>query len=183
MPESLPNPSPSQGQGSAPGAPLIDPNALVATFVAVLKAPVEFFKSTREEKGFKKCLVFSVAMMVVYGVLAAAALVMVGLGGGWAVRTFVRAVVFGFIGPFVGGAVLWMVCMVLAGKAPYEFSARIVAYSTAVAPVAGACLLVPYIGRLGAFLAVLYGLYIVVMGAKTLNFEPPPTAAPPAPPA
>jgi hypothetical protein len=117
-------------------------------------------------------------------VLAALALVFHGLGGGLAVRTVVQAAVSGLIGPFIGGAIIWVICLIFGGKAPYEHSARIAAYGTAVAPVAGACMLVPFIGWLGALVAWLYGLYIVVMGARTLNFEsPPPAAAPPSPPA
>lgn len=184
MADSLPNPSPSQGQGSAPGVPLFDPNALVATFVAVLKAPAFFFTSVKEERGFKKCLVFSFAMLVVYGVLAALSLLFHGLGG-IAVRTLVQSAISGLIGPFIFGAIIWVVCLVFGSKAPYEHSARISAYSTAVAPVAGACMLVPFIGGLGAAVAWIYGLYLVVMGAKALNFEPPfaPPANPPTPPA
>ena len=183
MAESLPNPSPSQGQGSAPGVPLFDPNALVATFVAVLKAPTDFFKSVKEERGFQKCLVFSVAMLVVYGVLAALTLFFHGLGG-FALRTLLQAAILGLIGPFIGGGILWVVCLVFGSKAPYEHSARISAYSTAVAPVAGACMLVPFIGWLGAWVAWIYGIYLVVMGRRRSTSSPAaPPASPPAPPA
>ncbi len=180
MPESLPNPSPSSGQGPAPAAPLFDPNALVATFVAVLKAPSDFFKSIKGEKGFQKCLIFSVAALVVYGVLAAVGLLFRSFGAGLAVATLVQSAISGIIGPFIGGAIIWVICMIFGSKAPYEHSVRISAYGSAVAPVAGVCMLVPYIGWLGALVCWLYGIYVVVMGAKALNFEPqPPPAAPP----
>jgi hypothetical protein len=181
MPESLPNPAPSSGQGSSPGAPLVDPNALVATFVSVLKTPADYFKSIKEEKGFQKCLVFSVAALLVYGVLAAIGFLFRGFGVGAAIVLLVQSAISGVIGPFIGGAVIWVICMIFGSKAPYEHSVRISAYGSAVAPVAGVCMLVPYIGWLGALVCWIYGIYVVVMGAKALNFEPkPPAAAPPA---
>jgi hypothetical protein len=170
---------PPPQQTSSPGLPPVDPSALVATFVAVLKAPAEFFKSIKDEKGFQKVLVFSVAAWVVYGVLMLVERILYGWGVGHGIRDLVQAVISGFLGPFIGGAILWVICMVLGSKAPYEPAVRICGYSYAVLPIIGLCMLVPWIGWLAALVVGIYGIYIVVMGARTLLFEPAP-AAPPA---
>lgn len=173
------SPTPSTPQAPAPGAPLVDPNALVATFMAVLKTPAEFFKSIKGETGFQKCLVFSVAMFVVQGVLLLLWQLVYYHSFGAGIGSLVQATITGFIGPFIGGLILWVICMVLGSKAPYDPSVRIAAYSSAVAPVAGACMLVPWIGWIGALAAFVYGIYVVVLGAKALNFEQPPVASQP----
>jgi len=178
MPETSPNP-PSPQQAQVPGSPLFDPAALVATFFAVIKGPGDFFRSVRNEKGFQKCVTFSVASWVVFGVLMLLFRILYGHGFGAGVRELLQDVIFGFVGPFIDGLIVWVVCLILGSKAPYEPSVRIASYASAVMPIVGVFMLVKWVGWVGALAACVYGIYIIVVGARTLNFEPPP-APPPA---
>jgi hypothetical protein len=170
---------PPPQQTSRPGLPPVDPSALVATFVAVLKAPAQFFKTIKDEKGFQKCLVFSVAMSVVAGVVSALWPLLHGQVI-TALAVIVGTVIFGgILGPFIGGLIIWIISMIFGSKAPYEPSVRISAYAYAVGPIVAVCNLVPFIGWLAGLVVWVYGIYIAYLGAKELNFEPAP-AAPPA---
>jgi len=174
MPET-PNPSPEKAP--APGIPPVDLGALLATFLGVLKGPAQFYTSIKEEKGFVKVLTFSIAMGAVYGVLRLIWWPLFGGSLGWGIRELIQSLIFGAVGPFVGGAIVWIICMFFGSKAPYEPSARIAGYASAVLPVIGVCLFVKWIGWIAALVVFAYGVYIAVIGARTLNFEPPPPAA------
>lgn len=189
MPDTSPNPTtPPPSQPSLPALPPIDPRALVATALAVVTNPTEFFRSIKGETGFAKCLVFSVAAAVVYGVLVFLSNFLWGLrvGVGFAISTaftalIVGVIVGGFVGPFLGGLVVWGLSLIFGSKAPYEPSVRIAAYSAALLPawgVASFLVVVPFVYWLVWLALCAYGVYIAVMGAKVLNFDAPaaPTA-------
>ncbi|HET6411862.1 MAG TPA: YIP1 family protein [Anaeromyxobacter sp.] len=178
MADTSPTPPPPPPQPK-PGSPIVDPAALLATFFSVIRGPGEFFKSAKEEKGLQRCVTFSVASWLVFGVLMLLERILYGHGFGAGVRELVQNVIFGFLGPFIDGLIIWIVCLILGSKAPYEPSVRIASYASAVMPIVGVFMLVKWIGWLGAVAACVYGLYIVVLGARTLNFEPPPPPSPP----
>jgi hypothetical protein len=174
-------PPPSTG----PVLPKIDPRELVATAIAVVKNPTEFFKGKKGETGFVNCLVFSVAAAVVYGALVfLSTLLFLSIAAGFgfaitaAIGALIWAVVTGIVGPFFGGLIVWGVSLIFGSKAPYEPSVRIAAYSMAVLPVVGVCSFVPVLGALAMLAAGLYSIYIAIMGARVLNFDAPPTATP-----
>src|SRR5512142_3199289 len=102
MPENAPNPPPSP----APGIPPVDPNALVATALAVLKTPAEFFKSIKDDKGFQKPLTFSVAVWAVYAILRLL-YPLFHLQIGSVIGTVIVAAICAFLVPFVGGIIIW----------------------------------------------------------------------------
>lgn len=182
MSETSPNPTtPPPSQPSGPTLPPIDPKALVATAIAVVKNPTEFFKGKKGETGFAKCLVFSVAAALVYGVLVfLSTLLFVTIAAGFglalvsAIGALVSAAIMGIVAPFLGGLVVWGVSLIFGSKAPYEPSVRIAAYSMAVLPVSGLASFVPLVGSLVMLAAGIYSIYIAVMGARVLNFEAPP---------
>ncbi len=174
MPEtSNPPPSPTP----APGIPPIDPNAIMANVLAVLKTPAEFFKSIKDEKGFQKPLMFSIIMYAVYGVCSMVWPIIHGWVG-VAVTALVVAVISGVIAPFLGGIIVWAISMAFGSKATWERAVPIAGYATATLLGVGVGALVPYIGWLIQLVSWLYGLYILYVGAKTLLFEPTPDAKP-----
>jgi hypothetical protein len=185
MPENNTPPSAPQG----PQMPPIDPKALIDTAIAVIKNPTEFFKGIKAETGFQKCLVFSVAMGVVYGVLAFVVTLIrfsmimgFGFAFGSAIGALIGGAIAGILGPFIGGLIIWGISLAFGSKATWEPSVRIAAYAMALAPVNAAVSfigLVPYIGWVSILVSLavgVYGIYICVMGAKVLNFEPAPSA-------
>jgi hypothetical protein len=171
---------------SAPQMPPVDPKKLVDTAVAVLKNPTEFYKGIKAETGFQKCLIFSIAMGVIYGVLAFCSSLLwlsIHVGFGFAIAAAVTAlitgVISGAIGPFIGGIIIWAICLAFGSKATWEPSVKIAAYSMAVYPISALGGFVPWVGWLISLAAGCYGIYIIVMGAKVLNFDAPPAAAAP----
>ncbi len=182
MPETSPNPTtPPPQPPSLPALPPIDPKALLATAIAVVKNPTEFFRGIKGETGFAKCLVFSVAAAAVYGVLiflSTLIFVSVLTGFGFAFIAAIQGLIVavlvgGLIGPFLGGLVVWGVSMIFGSKAPYEPSVRIAAYSMAVMPAVGLLSFIPVLGWILMVVPYAYAIYIAVMGAKVLNFDAP----------
>ncbi len=179
MPETAPNPPPS-----APGIPPVDPNALVATALAVLKTPADFFRSIKDEKGFQKPLTFSVAVWAVYAVLRLL-YPLFHLHIGSVIGVLVVAAIFAFVWPFVGGIILWAICMAFGSKATWERAVPIVAYSSVVVVASGIASLLliltyamaPLVMLVG-LAAAIYGIYLCYVGAKALMFEPTPEVKP-----
>ena len=185
MPETTPNPTtPPPPPSSVPTLPPIDPRALLATAIAVVKNPTEFFRGIKGETGFAKCLVFSVAAAAVYGALLFVSALLRGIiygafgnAIGVAIQALIIAViVFGLLGPFLGGLIVWGVSMIFGSKAPYEPSVRIAAYSAAVMPAMGVASFIAPVWILYFLVSLAisaYAIYIAVMGAKVLNFDAP----------
>lgn len=181
---------PTRPQGALPP---IDLRALADTAVAVIRNPTDFYRGIKAETGFQKCLVFSIAMGVIYGVLCFVGTLLafsISAGVGPAVlaalRTLIAGVFSGLIAPFVGGFLIAVISVVFGSKGPWEPSVRIAAYSMAVAPVAGAGILVSFVPLIGGVVAIVvglaawcYGIYICYLGAKVINFEAPPAATTP----
>lgn len=161
----------------APGIPPVDPNAIMANVIAVLKTPADFFKSIKGETGFQKPLMFSVIMYAVYGVCSMVWPIIHGWVG-VAVTALVVALISGVIAPFLGGIIVWAISMAFGSKATWEKAVPIAGYSTAVLLGVGVGALVPYIGWLIQLVSWLYGLYLLYVGARTLLFEPAPEAKP-----
>lgn len=187
--ETSPNPTtppPSQPSqpSSGPVLPPIDLRALVATALAVVKSPAEFFRGIKDEIGFVKCLVFSVAAAVVYGGLVFFSSFFLGLRIGFvsaigtAFTELIKGVIVGgIVGPFLGGLIVWGVSLVFGSKAPYEPSVRIAAYSSALLPAVGLASFIvglSFIFWIVTLAILAYGIYIAVTGAKILNFDAPP---------
>ena len=176
MPETAPNPSSSP----APGIPPVDPNALVKTAVAVLTAPAAFFKSIKDDKGFQKPLVFSFAVWAVYAVFRLLYplfhLQIVGV-----IATIIGAAIGAVLTPFLGGIILWAICMAFGSKATWERAVPIAAYSSVVGIVSGVASLLlivswalaPLVMLIG-LVAWIYGIYLCYVGAKAIMFEPAP---------
>jgi hypothetical protein len=175
MPDSSSNPPPA----APTRIPPFDPRSFVETALAVLTSPQEFFKGVKAEQGFVKCLLFSIPIGLVAGVLALASALVHGGGLGLGLGLLVQYAIGGLLGPFIAGLVVWGISLAYGSKVSFEPSVRIAAYASAVAPIAMACTFVPWIGWIGALLAVAYGVYLMVLGAQALNFEEPTSAAPP----
>jgi len=173
MPENAPNPPSST---PAPGIPPVDPAALINTAVAVLTKPAEFFKNLKDEKGYQKILVFSIAMSLVYAVLSQIwALVHVSVVGA-IVNIILTSLIGGIVGPFLGGIIIWAICLAFGSKATWEKAVPIAGYAAAVMPAYGVASLLLFVSyglySLLALVVGLYHLYICYLGAKARMFEP-----------
>jgi hypothetical protein len=180
MSETSPSMSPGQGPGPGPqssAAPVIDPKAIVDSFVRVLTRPSEFWASAsvREQKGFGPPIAFAVAMGLVAGVVGAI-LALTGLGGAFGglglmiggaagVAAVIITPIFYAIGCFIGGGVVYLVAAIAGGRADYEQSVRIAGYASAVGPIAALVGFIPLLGLVPS----LYGLYLVALGVIAIE--------------
>ncbi len=162
--------APTNAPSSPPGLPPIDPAAILNTAVAVLRSPADFYRSVKDDKGFQKVVVFSVIMYAVYGVCSMVWPLIHGYVGA-AVAALVVAIISGLIAPFLGGLILWAICLAFGTKEKWERAVLIAGYATAIMLGAAVGALLPYVGVLIGLAAWLYGLYILWVGAKTLMFE------------
>ena len=175
MPETAPTPS----------LPPIDPAAVQKTFLAVLTKPAEFYPTVKAEQGFQKVLLFSVIMGVIYGALGAVASILYLHSVIAAIIAIIVGGISGLLAPFIGGAIVFVVCMLFGSKAPFESSVKVAGYASAIYPLYGLAALVgivPLLPMLVQLVVGLYGLYICYIGAKALNFDPAGAAPPAAPP-
>ncbi len=179
MPETAPNPPPSS---PAPGIPPVDPNALIATAVRVVKTPADFFRSIKDDKGFQKPLTFSVAVYLVYSVLVAVYPIAHGAVVPSIISIILTTLIGGIAGPFIGGIIIWAICLAFGSKATWDRAVPIAAYSSVVAIGAGIAALLLFVSyALSALVGLvvwLYGLYLCYVGAKALMFEPAPEVKP-----
>ena len=137
------------------------------TAIAVLTDPRAFFGKMPREGGYEAPGTFAGVMLVAYGViLALLALVGFGMHGFFAALLLVP--IFGAIGLLIGAAVLLFASRALGGEATFESSFRIVAYSSAVSPIAAAATLIPYL----PLLANAYALYLVIVAVITVHRVP-----------
>jgi hypothetical protein len=173
---------------STPALPPIDPNAIIQTAQAVLTRPAEFYPTVKSEQGFNKVLVFAIAMGVVYGALNAVGAIIYLHSIAAAIIALVVGAITGVLAPFLGGAIVHVICMVLGSKAQYESSVKVAGYASAIYPAYGLAALLQISWALQSLVWLasgLYGLYIVYLGARALNFDAAsasPPASPPAPP-
>jgi hypothetical protein len=162
--------------------PPVDTNAIFSTFLSVLKAPADFFKNMKEQKGFTGYLVFSVAMCLVGSVLTAVFPIVHGVIVPAIINIVIYTVVGGIAGPFIGAFIIWGICLAFGSKATWEKAFPISAYAMAVQPISGLLALVafvsPGIAGILSLVVWLYSLYICFVGAKARMFEAAPEAKP-----
>jgi hypothetical protein len=174
----VPSTPPSTPPTAAPRLPPIDPTAILNTAIAVLKNPAEFYRSVKDERGFQKVVVFSVAMYLVHGVCSMVWPLVHGFVAA-AITGLVVALISGFIAPFLGGLIVWAICLAFGTKEKWERAVPIAGYATAVVLGAAVGALIPFVGWIIGLVAWVYGLYVLWVGAKTLMFEPTPEAPKP----
>lgn len=134
-----------------------EPDKIRDAFIGVLSQPVEFWESVRENKGYGPPLVFAAVMGLACGGLGA----LLGQGLGHVVAAPIGCVA----GSFIGGALLYAIAHLAGGRADYEASVRIAAYTSAVMPISAVLSLVPVLGMV----AGLYGLYLGALGVIAIE--------------
>jgi hypothetical protein len=144
-----------------PGSALED---VLPTAIDVLGDPRGFFSSMPREGGYEAPGIFAAVMLIAYAVLVAVfTLLRLQLVGGL-VSLIVMPVV-GAIGLLIASAVVLFLSRALGSDATFESSFRIVAYSSALLPIQGVALLIPYL----PILVQAYGFYLLIVGVVTVH--------------
>jgi hypothetical protein len=173
---------PENSPPASPQVPPVDPSAIINTAMAVLTKPAEFFKNLKDEKGYQKILVFSIAMNLLYAVLSQIWPLVHGMVVGAIVNIVLISVIGGIVGPFLGAIIIWAVCMAFGSKATWEKAVPIAGYGMAIMPLYGVAALLLFVAwglySLLSLAVGLYGLWICYLGAKARMFEAAPEAKP-----
>jgi hypothetical protein len=144
--------------------------SLARTGWVVLTSPRRFHATLAAEEGIARAVLFFFACATL-----ASALDLVGIavarGTGAALGalpiTLVRLVLVVGLVPFIGGGILYGVCWIAGSKAFIETGIHVVAYAIGtVLPLAAVLRHHPTHGQHSAGAALLYGLVLVVVGAR-----------------
>jgi hypothetical protein len=141
--------------------------SIVPTAIAVVTDPRRFFASMPKEGGFEAPGAFALVMLVAYGaIFAVLSLIHLTVGGFFA--SLILMPILGAIGLFIGAAIVFFVSNSLGGQATYESSFRIVAYSSAIAPIQSVAQIVPYL----PILVSAYGFYVAIVAVIAVHQVP-----------
>jgi hypothetical protein len=139
----------------------------------VLMQPGAFFRSMRREGGLGPPLVYAIIGTVIgsFGSVATQMMMPWGDGAG-GLAAIVFAPVFAVIGLFIGGAILHVLLILVAGsRQSFETTFRLVAYTSgSTSPLA----LVPVVGGLAG---AAWALVILILGAAEAHEVPQGRAA------
>ncbi len=134
---------------------------------AILMDPKDFFSRMPREGGYEEPGTFAAVMLLVYGaILALLSLAGIGIHGFFAALILVP--ILGSIGLLIGTAITLFVSRALGGEATFESSFRIVAYASAISPVAAAATVVPYL----PILVNAYAFYVFIVAVIAVHRVP-----------
>jgi hypothetical protein len=150
-------PSPS----TEPASPLED---VLPTAIEVLGDPRGFYASMPSEGGYEAPGIFAGVMLIAYGILLALfslfRLEIVGV-----LMALVVFPIFAAIGLAIAAAIVLFLSRALGGRATFESSFRIVAYTAVLMPLQAIALLIPYV----PILVQAYGLYMVIIAVIAVH--------------
>ena len=149
----------------------------VETWKKVIMSPSEFYENMPKEAGFGEPLAFATINFVVLGFGKALMSIIFGflgltlLGGDAGVTAISMVInvvlntiftpIFGIIGLFIGGAILFILFKIVGGSGSYEGTVRILSYSSAVGLLAW----IPIAG----WLFGLYQIILNIIGGKYVH--------------
>ena len=119
----------------------------IGTWKKVITTPGDFFKEMPTSGGYEAPLKFAVVNYVIAGI----GMALISLGS--AFFMIVAMPIFGIIGLFISGLILYICFKIIGGSGSYEGTVRIVSYASAVNAVSW----IPIIGQI-------IGLYVIYLG-------------------
>ena len=132
--------------------------------IEVLSDPRAFFSAMPREGGYEAPGTFAVVMLlvdaVIFGLSSLLHLHFLGI-----IAALIFVPLLGAIGMAIGAAIVLFLSRALRGEATFESSFRIVAYSSALLPVAALAALIPYL----PILVQAYGIYIFIVAVIAVH--------------
>ncbi len=137
---------------------------VLPTMIEVLSDPRAFFSAMPREGGYEAPGTFAVVMLlvdaVIFGLSSLLHLHFLGI-----IAALIFVPLLGAIGMAIGAAIVLFLSRALRGEATFESSFRIVAYSSALLPVAALAALIPYL----PILVQAYGIYIFIVAVIAVH--------------
>ncbi|KAF5416665.1 MAG: hypothetical protein C5S48_02310 [Candidatus Methanogaster sp.] len=127
----------------------------IGTWKKVITTPGDFFKEMPTSGGYEEPLKFAVINYIIAGI----GMTLISLGS--AFFMIVAMPIFGIIGLFISGAILYICFKIVGGSGSYEGTVRIVAYASAVNAVAW----IPILG----WIVALYAIYLEIVGGTFVH--------------
>jgi hypothetical protein len=145
--------------------------AIPQTAIKVLTAPAAFFREMPKVGGFVEPLIFAIALGCVAGIIKA--IVMMGMYfsilGIAVLSSIILMPIFITIGCFIGAAILFVIWKLMGSQESYETAFRCAAYMSAISPITAVIGFIPY---LGGVIALLIGLYFIVIASTEVHGIP-----------
>ena len=127
----------------------------IGTWKKVITTPGDFFKEMPTSGGYGEPLKFAVVNYIIAGI----GMALISLGS--AFFMIVAMPIFGIIGLFISGAILYVCFKIVGGSGSYEGTVRMLSYVSAVNVVAW----IPIIG----LIVVLYAIYLEIVGGTFVH--------------
>jgi len=127
----------------------------IETWKTVITTPGDFFRDMPTSGGYEAPLKFAVVNYLIAGIGTA----LISFGSMFA--AVIATPVFGVIGLFIGGLILYVCFKVVGGSGSYEGTVRLAAYSSAVTAVSW----IPIVG----WVVGLYAIYLNIVGGTFVH--------------
>jgi hypothetical protein len=127
----------------------------IGTWKKVITTPGDFFKEMPTSGGYEAPLKFAVVNYIIAGI----GLTLISLGS--AFFMIVAMPVFGIIGLFISGAILYVCFKIVGGSGSYEGTVRMLSYTSAVNAVSW----IPILG----WIVALYAIYLAIVGGTFVH--------------
>jgi hypothetical protein len=129
----------------------------------VIKTPSKFYKSVKNEKGYKKPFAYYAVLSVLYGIFSALLFVLIGTEILATLGISLFQFITGLVGIFIGAALSHIFVYILGGRKGYLQTFKAVVYSSTPSLLFG---WIPLAG----LLAILYdGFYLYPKGLSMLH--------------
>lgn len=149
---------------------------ILNTAIRVIAKPTGFYRGMEKTGGFSKPLIFAVILGLVSGVITAIlSIFSLGSAASFAMgiaSIIIYPIMIAIFG-FVGAAILYIIWKIMGSPESYETAYRCGAYSMAIVPVTTLLGIIPY---LGTIIAIIWGLYLMIVASTKVHKIPQKTA-------
>ncbi|GHA19097.1 hypothetical protein GCM10008090_31090 [Arenicella chitinivorans] len=158
-------------------SPPFDINSVIADAKKIITDPVGFYRNMPQTGGFVDPILFVVCMGLVTAVIGFV-LNIIGLakfntmmGGAIGFGMLIGLPIMFVIGSFIGAAILFVIWKLMGSQKNYEVAYRATAYTTALAPIASALSIIPYVAGIVKTLWSCFLLYTASVEVHELKAQ------------
>lgn len=144
-----------------------DLSKVINDALAVIRQPVEYYRSMPKSGGFAEPLIFVVVMAVAAAIIFS---VFSLFGGGRFAAAGIASLIFipvmMLIWSFISAGIMFIIWKLMGSTENYETAYRCVASATAIFPITAVLSLIPYIGSI---IGVVWGMYLMVIASVEVH--------------
>jgi len=143
-----------------------DISTVIADAKKVIFSPTTFYKEMPHSGGFANPAIFAAVMAFAMGVIFAIYSLFGMKFGGAGLASIIMFPIFGLIGSFIGGVILFVIWKLMGSEKSYETAYRCVAYSYAIGPILAVISFVPYLAGIAK---TLWGCFLMFVASKEVH--------------